>query len=323
MQNHYSAAATHSLFLPNESATHEQQTDMNKSVFADGDNPSASRTVYVFVGLHTLYQQRRTIEPHILSDAIVIEPNLSERCILNPSKHKSQHQYLHDILNDAVFVKTLQWKCKQSRLICHQTNGKAKRGKHATNAFWKHLSDQLMDLQLAPLILTERYYQSKLYKSKYGMSGKEIARALHATAGKRIELVAVKEILYQSNGSLNIFEMQAHQNSNAALGALNGASFLEQVSMNLDDEESKQADEISKKSITPFSSIAHYREDIDPQQDVAPTLNVSLSVSLKRALSVDPFTAIRQRHADQSKHIEDSVLNECNDWFLSDAYDQQ
>ena len=174
-------------------------------------------TKSVFIGMRKFYQNWRSIKSETLFESIVILPNVYVEWILNPERYKLE--YFQEIFDDDVFIKTLQWKHHQKLLICNimDKNQTLKTKKIGTDsmksepelannsilAFWTNLSSKLIDLKLNPLIFTDKYYHSKLYKTKFEVKGQDIIDSFIDNSSN-IKPVIIKEVLYQSNPRLNI-----------------------------------------------------------------------------------------------------------------------
>ena len=138
---------------------------------------------------------------------------------------------------------------------------------NSVTAFWQNLSTKLIDLQLNPLIFTDRYYRSKLYKSKFNVDTDDIINAF--TSGSimkntnslnihkyNVKAVIIKEVLFQSNPTLNIINNNIGNVTNPSDGfdnlldelSINGADTLliqkqleeEELKIDYGDDETKQ-----------------------------------------------------------------------------------
>jgi len=134
--------------------------------------------------------------------------------ISNPSESNIDKS-ISAIFDDNVFLKLLQWKQQQLLLFCMLNEFKTvltwNLSSCNTNVapFWCYFSNSLRSISdpktyktsnYNPLYLDFSYYLSSSFKSKYNTTAKEIICALETMENMNIN--TIKEILYQSNGSL-------------------------------------------------------------------------------------------------------------------------
>eukprot|EP00484_Ammonia_sp_Unknown_P023903 CAMPEP_0197038084 /NCGR_PEP_ID=MMETSP1384-20130603/15113_1 /TAXON_ID=29189 /ORGANISM="Ammonia sp." /LENGTH=419 /DNA_ID=CAMNT_0042468477 /DNA_START=26 /DNA_END=1285 /DNA_ORIENTATION=- len=197
----------------------------NQTVKAQPENASTASCSpckrSVFLNIQSFHDSWRLLSSDILCDSLLILPHFHSQWIIHgASQCDDIPANVKKMLTDPVFSKLLQWKYEQGLVFCMLNSAQTvsswnlppnKTGSGCITSFWHHLNDKLCELADPStfktsthnaLIFDFTYYTSPQFRSKYNVKASDIVYELCTQQEQRDNVI--REILYQSNPSLNL-----------------------------------------------------------------------------------------------------------------------